>query len=249
MSSQTNLRDGPATEPTEAQLRKAVQKAQDDAAEEIRINKLIEETERKIGGPVNEGGSKEENKRRLDAFVREIYKEDPKKDWPILTKAEEFIEKMKKQPFRLLHTSDDDEDDEEEVRRQRKARKDIAELVQAQKRLQAEEDLEPEQGLEPEQPTEIGQSSSSSKDQAAKTTQMSAYASHSSSSKGKQHATSATPATPTIPTSNEADAGPSRNESQPKKKRRMDNLESTLGSKWDAHVDEFGHRPARSAKK
>ncbi|XXG97773.1 hypothetical protein Hte_004085 [Hypoxylon texense] len=246
MPQANSTQDGPPAEPTEEQLRKAKQKAEDDA----RIDKLIKETERKIGGPVNEGGSLEENERRLNKFLVEIYKGDPKKDWPILTEAENYVESMRTMPFKLRHTSDEEEDEEED---ERKWRKEVAKTIEGMKRgRDALRRLKRGLSEETEQPT------SSAKAQAAKTTQTSANAlqPRSSKGKGKQKATRTAVPTPAalpmpaaVPTVNSAEASTNASESQPKKKRRMENLDSSLGSKWDAHVDEFGHRPARSAKK
>ncbi|KAI1780417.1 hypothetical protein F4818DRAFT_395652 [Hypoxylon cercidicola] len=236
MNRNTDPQDDEDAELTaEARLRKARKKAGDDAASEARINKLIEDTNAKIGFRVNEGDSKEENARRLNLFVAEIYKKDPKKDWPILTKAEEFIENMKKQPFKLLNPNDkDDDDDQPQVGfQQRKTSRNTTERAKHQKRRL----------YEPEQPKEKGQPSSSAMDQPAKTTKTPAHGSQPRGRKG-EHDT----ALPT-PTSNPTDASTSLGASQPKKKRRTENLETNLGSKWDVHVDEWGHRPARSGKK
>ncbi|KAI6088931.1 hypothetical protein F4821DRAFT_232570 [Hypoxylon rubiginosum] len=231
MARDTNAQGGAAPTPTPAQLKQAKQKAERDAAQEARIQKVIENANAKIGGRVNEGATPEENGRLLNAFVAEVYREDPERDWPMLTKGNKFIEEMRKQPFKLLYTDEDEDEEVESTRRQRRAPRKAVEPPKPRKRTR-----------EPEQPKEDVQSATFTVDEAAKVIQTLAQAPQPNGK--KEEKTAAAP----ISTSTTADAPPSHDVPPPKKKRRTDNLESNLGKKWDARVDEFGRRATRGAR-
>ncbi|KAI1766427.1 hypothetical protein GGR53DRAFT_486037 [Hypoxylon sp. FL1150] len=228
-----NTQDSAAPALTAVHLKKARQKAEKDAAQEARIQQLIEDTNVKIGGRVNECATPEENGRLLDAFVAEIYKEDTKKDWPMLDKGIKFIEAMKKCPFRLLYTDEEDEEQYEE---------DLTHKHTGGTTRKLAEQLRPrKRSRKPEQPEQSAQPASLAMGEAAKVYQTMAQASQPNGNK-EEEKTAAAP----VSTCTTVDAPSSLDESRPMKKRRIDNLESNLGKKWDARVDEFGRRSTRS---
>ncbi|KAI0182016.1 hypothetical protein GGR52DRAFT_527111 [Hypoxylon sp. FL1284] len=262
MAGKRDIRDESPTKRMAAQVKKAKKKLEDDAVTDARITKLIEQTNAKIGGRVNEGKTKEENADLLNHFVAEMYREDPN-DWPMLKEGQEFIKQMGKSNFALVGSVDEDDADDDRTVNLRSRTLDAP--MEGQPRRgrrkpdQAKEDEQLNRVEDGEQPTPLAKD----RPVMTKETKAAAMKEQKTATVKQQTTTAVTRETTTTVTREEtrpptpAPLSPARkpretpaSSAEPRrKKRRMDDLSTNFGSAWDAHVDEQGHRPGRSSRK
>ncbi|KAI0843301.1 hypothetical protein F5Y06DRAFT_1452 [Hypoxylon sp. FL0890] len=205
------------------------------------VQRYMDDINHAVGGSPSDNASREDWDRYLDAFMNEKQRrdaEDDKNSWPQLTKASQYVERMKQQaqPARnhgeehgLLRTIGYTVAGrhEDKTERRQTTKKNPKERPRKDKR--AEEDK---------------QQASLMDNQAGKGrgTQALANGSLSSSADAPRGSMSTTPPIHPAHTS----------EGEHTKKRRRTGaeiLESDLGKNWEPHVDSYGHRPARRVKK
>ncbi|KAI1106789.1 hypothetical protein F4804DRAFT_329984 [Jackrogersella minutella] len=211
------------------QMEPAKQRTNTDAS----VKKYIADIDRAVGGPPSDSASKETWDIYVDAFINEKNRrdeEEARNSWTQLAKAEQFIEKMSHQPFRLLGHSSDNED-----------RPKAAESITPGRTTKKSSTKKPQQAKQIE---ENAQSST--------TTDSKTAASNGASSNGKAAAKRTRRKSDSIPLLNPAEASEPQSGPRPYKKKRRsgpETLASQLGKNWEPQVDEQGHRPTRRAKR
>ncbi|KAI0884645.1 uncharacterized protein GGS22DRAFT_145281 [Annulohypoxylon maeteangense] len=190
------------------------------------VRRYIASIDRVVGGRPAKDASKEVWDDYINKFMTEMNREqneEAEKSWTQLAKGEQFIEKMGKQPFRLLgNSSDEDEGVPSTTPAKKRSHTERSRTTPKNDSRKGAHHVEPAADSDEYVPSADDEAAASLT--AIAQTQLSAQS-------------------PENPSPTQAGTKPKR------RRTGLESLESSLGKNWEAMVDEEGHRPARRTRK
>ncbi|KAI5864311.1 hypothetical protein GGS23DRAFT_563804 [Durotheca rogersii] len=241
------------TNPEESAKRKARVRADIDAS----VDKLTDDVNATVGGPPSDDASKEDWNSYMNLFMGEIGRRDAERarqSWNQLAKANKCVDNMRKRLFSMVGSGEQEDEsfkgpadgptntapNKSQGDRSRPARSQGVELGPLAVSLDSHPQKDATE-VKHTRPSE--QERALTRDQAARVLET-----LSDPSTFMEESTETPPPRNVLDYAETAIVG---QQSPPSRKRRrngVENLESNLGTKWEAHVDEEGHRPSRKGR-
>ncbi|KAI2625310.1 hypothetical protein GGS26DRAFT_197017 [Hypomontagnella submonticulosa] len=238
------------------QTESAKQKARNKANIDNSVKRLTQEVDDEVGGKPPDDASIEAWDRYLNDFMEAMQRRDEehaKNSWTQLGKAEQFINKMRQQEFRLVGDNIAEgtlpRSSGSTVSHQRKGRTERNRAVKPTNKNRGPVELSHgvcgvgsrEISRQTERVEESERQAAPIDNPFARSPSMLQNSKQPGSSTAAKHTLSSDP----------VDIAEGRDDQRPMKKRRSGPaaLESNLGKNWEPHVDAEGHRPSRNKSK